>query len=143
MNSENDIFKKINLHDGDVTVCWEWLNMTKGGGRDNRPYYNFGGKKLLAYRFVYKLVYGEIANGLVIRHKCDNNICCNPYHMVLGTQQENIQDKVDRDRGGLPKSVVRAIRKSTLDDKKAADIFGQEVANIKAIRSRKSYKHID
>jgi len=142
-NSETDIFLKINMCDGDKTKCWEWKTNAKGGGRDNRPYFDFDNKKHLAYRFVYALVYGTIPKDKVVRHKCDNQRCCNPYHLELGTQQENIQDKVDRERTGLPKKVVQSIRKSTLSDKECSLIFGQTIDNIRAIRNYKSYKHID
>lgn len=36
--------------------------------------------------------------GGVVRHTCDNKWCVNPDHLVLGTQAENMQDKVDRGR---------------------------------------------
>ena len=36
--------------------------------------------------------------GRVIRHTCDNPRCINPKHLVVGTQQDNIDDKVRRGR---------------------------------------------
>ena len=47
-----------------------------------------------------------IPEGMVIMHTCDNRACCNPEHLVLGTQQENIQDAQRKGRfnhvHGLP-----------------------------------------
>ncbi len=34
----------------------------------------------------------------VIRHNCDNQSCCNPEHLEIGTQQDNIFDRVSRER---------------------------------------------
>ena len=32
-------------------------------------------------------------------HTCDNPACCNPKHLVLGTQNENILDMTNKRRG--------------------------------------------
>lgn len=40
----------------------------------------------------------QIPSGLVVRHSCDNPSCCNPLHLLVGSQQENIQDAYDRKR---------------------------------------------
>lgn len=50
------------------------------------------------HRLVWEHHYGPIPEGLVVRHKCDNPPCCNIEHLEIGTQQENIQDKVERGR---------------------------------------------
>lgn len=34
----------------------------------------------------------------MLRHACDNPLCCNPDHLLTGTQQDNINDKVARGR---------------------------------------------
>ena len=41
--------------------------------------------------------------GMVIMHSCDNPACCNPEHLVLGTQSDNIRDCVAKGRwnGGI------------------------------------------
>ena len=40
-----------------------------------------------------------------MRHSCDNPRCCNPNHLSVGTQRDNILDMVKRGRwkGGPPK----------------------------------------
>ncbi len=45
-------------------------------------------------RKAYIKVYGSIPEGLVIRHKCDNNICVNPDHLEPGTLKQNQQDRI-------------------------------------------------
>ena len=41
---------------------------------------------------------GEITDGLVVRHTCDNRICVNPEHLEVGTHQDNMDDMVRRNR---------------------------------------------
>jgi hypothetical protein len=35
---------------------------------------------------------------MVVRHTCDNRSCVNPNHLEIGTQRDNINDKVERNR---------------------------------------------
>jgi len=53
----------------------------------------------LLYRYIYFLNYGNIPKDKVVRHICDNRECINPKHLILGTQQENMDDCKERNRG--------------------------------------------
>ena len=55
---------------------------------------------LRVHRVVYEAVNGPIPDGLVVRHTCDNPPCCNPDHLVVGTQAENMRDRDERGRHG-------------------------------------------
>jgi hypothetical protein len=44
--------------------------------------------------------------GEVVRHKCDNGFCCNPDHLLLGTQKDNSLDKTKRNRTGVQRITV-------------------------------------
>lgn len=90
-------------------MCWEWEG--KLAGRDERAYFSYKGKLMLAYRVVYMLVHGDIPDDAIIKHKCDNPVCCNPYHLEPGTQAENMREMSARDRVGTPRAVVRAMFK--------------------------------
>ena len=46
----------------------------------------------------YELAYGPFVKSLVVRHKCDNTKCCNPEHLELGTQLDNVDDMLTRKR---------------------------------------------
>ena len=80
---------------GEPGECWEWQ------ARKNHMYGQF---KLTeqtnqqAHRFAYELMHGKIPVRAVIRHTCDNPGCCNPAHLALGTQGENMADMMLRDR---------------------------------------------
>ncbi len=56
------------------------------------------GKKMTVARYIYEECFGEIPEGLVVRHKCDNTNCINPAHLEVGTQLDNINDAVVRGR---------------------------------------------
>lgn len=76
--------------------CWNW----RGGINNVNDYGAFCGHG--AHRFAYSLVYGEIPDGLVICHTCDNPRCCNPAHLYAGTMADNIHDREARNRGNHP-----------------------------------------
>lgn len=72
--------------------CWEWT-----GGKTNQGYglfhfvENKNAKCCSSHRTSYKHFIGD-CEGLHVCHKCDNPSCCNPDHLFLGTQSENMQD---------------------------------------------------
>jgi hypothetical protein len=75
--------------------CWEWT-----GYRTRAGYGQIGnGRKLVAaHRAAWASANGEIPAGMLVRHRCDNPPCCRPDHLELGTNQDNVQDAVDRGR---------------------------------------------
>lgn len=109
-NTIEDLFLLIDTKGGDDKQCWPWQGGASSLHKD-RGYFQFEGKRWLAYRLMYTLVNGEIPEGKVVRHKCDNSLCCNPKHLELGTQSENENDKYLNDRAGIPVAVVREIKR--------------------------------
>ncbi len=55
-------------------------------------------KHLRAHVVAWELVNGSVPPGKQINHTCDNKLCVNILHLYLGTQQDNISDKVQRNR---------------------------------------------
>lgn len=82
-------------------VCWPWTAYVNqdGYGRFNQ-YGKFGYTKLtFAHRVAYEVTYGEITDpNMRVLHRCDNPPCCNPNHLFLGTQSENIWDAMKKGR---------------------------------------------
>lgn len=77
-----------------------------------------GGRKIdVTHRVAYKLAKGEIPDGLVVRHSCDNPPCVNPDHLLVGTFADNSGDMVDRGRSTKGRGIkltdddVREIRR--------------------------------
>jgi hypothetical protein len=88
------------VEQGTWNVCWPWQAHRNWCGYGRFSLYGlFGVQRLvLAHRFCYQLSYGEIPKGMQVLHKCDNPPCCNPFHLFLGTQQDNIADMTRKGR---------------------------------------------
>ncbi len=78
----------------EITGCWNWTStLVWGYGK-----FKLQGRQWRAHRLAWAISGRELDPETVIRHKCDNKACVNPDHLLSGTQAENIQDKVDRNR---------------------------------------------
>lgn len=83
---------------GDDDVCWLWTGLT--GGSADYGYISVKGKMRRAHRVAWSISNGrDIPSGMCILHSCDNPKCCNPSHLRLGTQLENIREREAKGRG--------------------------------------------
>lgn len=107
--------------------------------------------KYMAHRLSYSLNHGPIPDGYVVRHKCDNPSCINPEHLELGTQADNIADKVSRGRqargSGVGRAIlteesVKEIRSSPLKVSELSTLYGVSVVSIRNILRRKTWQHV-
>ncbi len=93
-NTLKDFWDRVD-QSGGPDACWLWQGPVDGFGY---------GQVMLDYvlwkthRLSYTLHHGEIGEGLVVRHKCDTPACCNPLHLVEGTQADNMADRNSRGR---------------------------------------------
>lgn len=71
--------------------CWIWSGATNAKG------YGVCGDGLV-HRWMYRQTRGEIPDGLYVLHKCDIRPCCNPEHLYVGTQKDNVRDMDERGR---------------------------------------------
>lgn len=81
---------------------------------------------------------------MVIRHKCDNPICVNPDHLLIGTHADNIADRIKRKRGSLYRLSIQDvlfIRENThMTNIELSKMFNVTDGNISAIRQNRSWK---
>jgi DNA-binding XRE family transcriptional regulator len=115
--------------------CWIWI-----GALQLNDYGQFKAeKKVLAHRFSWEMENGPIPIGLVVCHKCDNRTCVNPRHLFLGTQTDNLQDSISKNRWTnslLTKEEVIEIFKSSKTQKELAEIYGVSASTINNIKQQ-------
>ena len=141
---------------GEPDECWEWTAYVTPNG-----YGQFGirRKAKTCHRIVWVLENGPIPSDKQINHHCDNRACCNPSHLYLGTQAENMKDMKDRGRanGGGPcgekqhlskltkKDVYKIfeLRKQGLVQREIAEIICISRETISAVLTRKTWRHVE
>ena len=81
---------------GDSGECWPWMAC-----RQHTGYGWFTirrGKQMRANRLAWILTNGDIPEGRKVCHRCDNPSCCNPQHLFIGTQRDNMVDMTNKGR---------------------------------------------
>lgn len=75
-------------------TCWLWTSTLRAG----YGMFSFKGKPVSAHRFSYSLANGEIPDGLLVRHSndCVSRACVRPDHLKVGTQTDNMADRMDK-----------------------------------------------
>jgi hypothetical protein len=110
--------------------CWEWQ-----GAKDPKGYgfVKRDKRNLKAHRYAYELANGPIPDGLMVCHTCDNPSCCNPSHLWLGTNRDNILDAVrkGRHRSNVPSGERHPLSKLT----------DEHVREIRAAYGTQAYSH--
>lgn len=135
--------------------CWDWT----GGSKNKDGYGNFwlNKKSVIAHRVSLFLATGTWGECAI--HSCDQPCCVNPKHLRWGTIQENMSDKVLKNRQYIPppgelhhnskltEIEVLEIRAKYLDKNRGLvkDIvaeYGISISTFYAITSRRLWSHI-
>ena len=87
-------------------IVWTGARNARGYGRVSTATIPNLPKVTYAHRVAYYLATGETP--ALLRHTCDNPPCCNPDHLLPGTQQDNMRDAVERGRIKIEFSVNEA-----------------------------------
>ena len=134
--------------------CLEWIY--------GRACFGYGivqseGRSQVAHRVSYKKYVGKIGKGLFVLHRCDNPPCINPKHLFLGTNMDNMQDKMRKGRLRVlfgenhPMAKVKNVdiikmrkdyanAKFTLEE--LARIYKLSPLTVRDIIKRKRWKHL-
>jgi hypothetical protein len=130
--------------------CWLWVGPRTSQGYGTVKYL---GQTRKAHREAYRLARGEIPDGMHVLHDCDNPPCCNPNHFTLGTNFDNVTDKVRKgrqqdnrgDKNGRAKLTIENvlfIRSSSESGASLARRFGVTGVLVNRIRRRKAWRHV-
>jgi hypothetical protein len=141
--------------------CWLWRGSILS---KDEPYgiITCCGTRYLAHRLSYEIFVGPIPDGLIVRHNCDTPSCVQPLDFLLGTQPDNVQDKVNRNRQSRGAShtstrgsrhpgallsesdvlKIRAMSTRGWTNRALADKFRISTTNISLIINRKTWRHI-
>lgn len=89
------VFKKNN-------GCWIWqAGIRKADKKYRYGQFSLNGYPEWAHRASWILHYGLIPKGLLVCHTCDVSLCVNPDHLFLGTQSDNMQDMLQKERDAV------------------------------------------
>lgn len=142
-----------------------WPKVSKGescwlftGGTKNLGYGLFWleGKMVLAHRFSWELVNGQIPDGLCVLHQCDTRNCVRPDHLYLGTMADNCRDRDSRGRYTVLRGeangrsrltnedvhLIRARYENGESSRKLGHEFGVSKTLVLRIAKRQTWAHI-
>lgn len=74
--------------------CWNWQAAPRNGYGALKYGVHVLGTHIVSYR-IHK---GEVPEGLLVKHSCDNRLCCNPAHLTAGTVAQNNEEMQQRRR---------------------------------------------
>lgn len=153
MATEADFWKRVSI--GTESECWLWNGeLTVGKTVYGRA--SIGGERHQAHRVAWATANGSIPAGVVICHRCDNPLCCNPAHLFAGTLRDNMQDMLAKGRGNKPfgerhgcsvltEDRVKEIRQRCTDGearKSVAASLGVSRSTIDLIMKRKIWRRV-
>jgi hypothetical protein len=132
----------------DEDSCWEWNGpLCEGYG-----HFSLNRRNIFSHRYAYEMEYGPIPDGMHVCHHCDNRLCCRPSHLFLGTNRDNMDDKVAKGRqarwetvgtGKLTWPEVRGIRRRVGDgenQRRLAEEYGVSPTTITNIKQNVTWR---
>lgn len=122
--------------------CWLWLG--KANKRTGYGCKQYGGRTLLAHRWVYQFFNGWIPKGKVINHLCSNRLCVNPRHLEVTSTAGNCRhgkgSKLTADQVSTIK--LRLVSAKWGDRQKIAEDYGVSAALISDIKYGRAWVDI-
>ncbi len=173
---DNRIFRPINKSDGlqhdlhsdytyhrfwdkvdlraNIELCWVWMGSKTSQGYGH---FKFNGKTEKAQRVSYHISSKTKLGNLQVLHKCDNPSCCNPNHLFLGTNADNVKDKMKKGRhryaigsnsylSKIKEADVLEIRRLYKEEHKGSTeiskLYSIKVAAVSHIIHNRTWKHL-
>ena len=108
-------------------------------------------KNYYLHRYIFETYVREIPEGILVRHKCDKACCINPAHLTLGTHEDNVRDRVIRNRSAagenhgrakLTERAVKDIREDQRSAWKLAKIYGVDPKTIRGVKNQSIWKRV-
>jgi hypothetical protein len=90
---------------GKENECWEWTGCINSWGYGQ---FKLGNDQVNAHRAAYFINNPNFDQSLQVLHSCDNRKCVNPKHLCCGTLQENMTDKVNKNRHSFGEGVTNS-----------------------------------
>lgn len=134
-----------NVKRGSPDECWPWIGKSQSSGYGVIGIGANSEGKIRSHRLAWKLTNGEIPEGLVIRHRCNFRLCCNPSHLMSGTQADNVADMWANHEGlrgnsSLTETQVDEIRSDARSSRAIAKFYNVSDAHIRSIRNGRTWK---
>ncbi len=110
-----------------------------------------GGKQMRANRAAWILHKGPIPAGQQVLHKCDNRRCVEEEHLFLGTNRDNMDDKIAKGRqlhgekvpgASLTADDALAIYRDPRDKHVLGLLYGVHSATIHLIKIGKNWRRV-
>jgi hypothetical protein len=104
--------------------CWPWK---RGKGRTyGTVWLPDQGRSKGSHVIAWEATHGSVPDGLQVLHRCDNRPCCNPEHLFLGTQSDNMRDAISKGRKTGQKHTTDHDRIEADPDQRPA-LYGDEL----------------
>lgn len=156
LSDENRFWNKVDKSGG-PDACWMWTadKFSTGYGC-----FYLAGKKVKASRFAWVSTHGSISmtdgyHGICVCHHCDNPGCCNPSHLFLGTNADNVADREKKHRNTPGEAntsakltndkvakIIKAYATGKVSHEDLARQFGVSSNTISRVTNRQSWKHL-